>query len=147
MSKDKKKKKKKDKKGTTVSTDMSTPVIPESEQIEASVPEKPKIETKSETNAVSNMVKRRAEKYKVEYDTLQKLRDWVNVEYERLDAAYRKKEGSNEEALALAKTDSKKLKLLKMESADLAEILGAMKELYRLDCKLERRQKRLLGDN
>lgn len=147
MSKDKKKKKKRDKKDMAVSTDMSAPVISESEQIEASASEEPKIETKSETNAVSNMVKRRAEKYKVEYDTLQKLRDWVNVEYERLDAAYRKKEGSNEEALALAKTDSKKLKLLKMESADLAEILGAMKELYRLDCKLERRQKRLLGDN
>lgn len=147
MSKDKKKKKKKDKSSASVSTETSVSIVPESEQIEASVPEEPKIETKSETNVVSDMVKRRAEKYKVEYNTLQKLREWVNAEYERLDAVYLKKTGSHEKATALAKTDSKKLKALEMHSADLAEILGSMKELDRLDRKLESRQKRILGDN
>lgn len=145
MSKDKKKKKK----GNEVVEPIDeTNISAESEHTEtAETAVAAKVATKLDKRGVSKMAKRKAVKYKAEYNTLQMLWDWADDEYSRLEKAYYKKTGSRDNIMELAKTDAKKLKLLEVNSADLAEIVGAMKELDRLIRKIENRQRKIVNDD
>lgn len=138
MSKDKVKK---TKVKEVVSTDTETneAVVFGQEETNVSDSVESTSETKNRVVRLSKAEKRKLEKYEVEIKALQKILEWIDSEYERINVLEDKKLDKHEKAMEAAKDDDRREELLDKRCEYLSKTVGAVSELERLRKKINNR--------
>lgn len=103
--------------------------------------------SKSDEKRALKAAKRKAEKRKIEYNTLQGVVDLIDAEYSRIQSACDRQQDRYEKAMSSAKTNAKHMRVIDKHHDELSKMLGAVDVLDRLLVKLEKRQKKVSGDN